>query len=262
MDQSKKSFLSPSKLKPTIVYLVFVLIGSTFFAILFSMLIGAIKGLDANTIGNSYLNSEIETTKEMDACKIIGSCYGTALAYLIGFLACCIWMRDEFILDFKNIKENKKFYAFYLPISAVSFAIIAVALDLLFSKWVGDSNNQSSIVEMLKSSGAVPMIISTIIFAPVVEEMIYRKALFSAMNAFPVYLSYIASTILFALPHMLSTSISSVGFHIWLLELLPYLICGALLCLIYHKSKYNIYASIFAHMLNNTIAVIMVMAKL
>ena len=113
----------------------------------------------------------------------------------------------------------------------------------------------NTIVELLKSDGRIPMIISTVIFAPVVEEMIYRKAIFSISKDYSLPLAYTMSIVLFALPHMLSTS-SSVG--TWFLQLIPYALCGGLLCMIYHLSGYNVYASIAAHMLNNILAVLFV----
>lgn len=257
MDTKERNFFSPSKLKPTIVYIAVIFIGTTFLTMLFSMLAGSIRGLDSNTIANSYFQ-DIEITEEMKECKLIGSCYGTAVGYFISLLAIVLWMRNDFIADFEMLREKKKFYLIYIPIAAVAFAILAILLDMLFSNFAGDSSNQSSIEAMLHSKGAVPMIMSTVLFAPIVEEMIYRKAIFSVMKEFPVAIPYVTSTILFALPHMLSTSISSVGFGIWILQLLPYLICGALLCLVYHQSKYNVYASIAAHLLNNLLAVILV----
>jgi membrane protease YdiL (CAAX protease family) len=194
----------------------------------------------------------------MKECKLIGSCYGTAVGYFISLLAIVLWMRNDFITDFEMLREKKKFYLIYIPIAAVSFAILAILLDMLFSNFAGDSSNQSSIEAMLHSKGAVPMIMSTVLFAPIVEEMIYRKAIFSLAKDTSLPLAYTMSIVLFALPHMLSTA-SSVG--MWFLQLIPYLLCGALLCVVYHLSKYNVYASIAAHMLNNLIAVISVFIR-
>lgn len=261
MDQSSRGFFSPSKLKPAIFYIILIFIGSLFISIIFALMIGKAKGLDTTLISNSYF-SDIEVSDEINQVKLVASCYGNFTSYGLALIAIIIWMRNDFIEDFKSLQENKKFFGFYIPIAAVLFAIIAIVLDLVFTKICGESNNQSSIIEMIHSNGAVPIVISTILFAPIVEEMIYRKAIFSVMKGYPVWIPYLTSSFLFALPHMLSTSISQVGFGIWILELVPYLACGALLCLVYHKGKFNIYASIAAHMLNNILAVIMALTAI
>ena len=108
----------------------------------------------------------------------------------------------------------------------------------------------------MKGPGLVPMIISTIFLAPVIEELIFRKVIFHYTKKYSIVASYLISIILFTLPHMISSSISNFG--VWALQCVPYMVCGGLLCLIYHKSGFNIYSSICAHMLNNALAVVLV----
>ena len=254
MNNQKRSFTSPSKLKAAIVYVLMIFIGTTFLSILCGMITASIKGVDANAVANSFWSNE-PVSNEIKECQLIGHGYGNFIGYFIAFGAVLLWMRDDFIQDFRQLKENKKFYGIIIPAFMIGFAGIAVLIDYLFGLIVSSSENQNTIVELLKSDGRVPMIISTVIFAPVVEEMIYRKAIFSISKDFSLPLAYTMSIVLFALPHMLSTS-SSVG--IWFLQLIPYALCGGLLCMIYHLSGYNVYASIAAHMLNNILAVLFV----
>lgn len=252
MENRNHKFTSPSKLKAVILYVFLIFIGNVVFAILFSIIFAKARGLDPNTVANSFFNTD-PISKEMNDCKLLGQGYGNFLAY---FLACggiILWMRNDFITDYEQIKENKKWYMIIIPVFAIAFAGLAFGIDKLFSLWIPGSENQTTIEELLKTDARIPMIISTVLFAPIVEEMIYRKAIFSISKDTSIPLAYTMSIVLFALPHMLSTS-SSVG--MWFLQLVPYLLCGGLLCVVYHLSKYNVYASIAAHMLNNIIAVI------
>ena len=257
MENTKHSFTSPSKLKATILYVLLIFIGNALFAILFSMLIAGTRGLDFNQVANSFFNSD-PISEELSECKLLGQGWGNFLAYFLACAGIILWMRNDFISDFNKIKENKKWYSIIIPVFAIGFAAIAFGIDMLFGLWTPGSENQTTIESLLRSDAMIPMIISTIIFAPIVEEMIYRKAIFSLAKDTSLPLAYTMSIVLFALPHMLSTA-SSVG--MWFLQLIPYLLCGALLCVVYHLSKYNVYASIAAHMLNNLVAVISVFIR-
>ena len=257
MEREKRGFTSPSKLKAAIVSVFMVFIGSTLLSILISMIVASSRGLDANAVASSFFDNSNATNEIMD-CQIVGRGYGNFLGYFISLAAIILWMRNDFITDYNSLMENKKKSFILIPILAVSFAGIAILIDYLFGLGIPESDNQSTIVSLLISDARIPMILSTVLFAPIVEEMIYRKAIFSVMRQFNLPLAYVTSIVLFSLPHMLSSS-SSVG--IWFLQLVPYALCGGLLCFVYHISGYNVYASIAAHMLNNLIAVILVLSR-
>ncbi len=254
------SIKGPSKLMAVIVYLLaYALIGALF-VLLATGIAGAINGAGFARCISLYANSAYTknlaalTSNEISA-YYTGNGIGNALTYLFMAFGVLFYMRDDFKNDFISIKEKPKFYSIYIPLTAILFAAIAVLLSILFSKITESSANQELIENILKYSGAIPMIISTVLLAPIVEEAIYRKCIFHYLNRYPVWVSYLVSTILFALPHMITTSTS---FGNWCLIALPYLIDGAMLAAIYHLSNKNIYASIAAHMLNNLIAVILV----
>ena len=250
----------PSKLMAVVIYLLaYALIGA-----LFVLLSIGIAGF-ANGAGfghcidlyvhSTYTKNAASLSVEELSAYYIGSGIGNALTYALMAFGVLFYMRDDFKNDFILIKEKPKFYSIYIPVSAIVFAGAAIGLSLLFGNFVDSSENQVLIENILKHAGAVPMIISTILLAPIVEEAIYRKCVFHYLNRYPVWVSYLVSTILFALPHMITTNKS---FGTWCLIAIPYLLDGLMLAAVYHLSKKNIYASIAAHMLNNIIAVILV----
>ncbi len=185
--------------------------------------------------------------------------YTNFLSYLIIFIFMIILLKKIFIDDFTKILSKPKFYAIFIPSAIIIFNLISNLIDILVSKLAPSNVNQNTIELMLLSDSSWGVIIMVVLLAPVIEEVIYRYSVFHFLGKKNIVLSYIVSTILFALPHMISTSISSVGIGIWLLQSIPYLVTGFLFSLIYHKSEYNIYTTIFAHMVNNLIAVIIIL---
>ena len=252
------SLKGPSKMMAIVVYLIaYALIGALF--ILLSIgIAGAINGAGFSNCVNLYVHSTFQkspstlSVNELNA-YYIGSGIGNALTYLLMAFGVIFYMRDDFKNDFDLLKSKPKFYSIYIPLTSIAFALIAIWLSILFSKFTESSANQVLIENILKHAGAIPMIISTILLAPIVEEAIYRKCVFHYLNRYPIWVSYLVSTILFALPHMITTKSS---FGEWCLIAIPYLLDGLMLSAVYHLSKKNIYASIAAHMLNNIVAVI------
>ena len=184
--------------------------------------------------------------------------WGNLLGYLIATTGVVFYMRDDIAIDFKDLTgENKKKYALTFPIFAVLFLVITLAIDSLISLIGAEqSTNQQVIENILSNGGMIPMLVATVLFAPVVEELIYRKAIFSLAKPYGNITCYILSICLFTLPHMISTEMTNIW--MWILQCVPYATAGGLLCLIYHKSNYNIYSSIAAHVLNNLVACILV----
>lgn len=239
-----------------IIYISVLFVGGSIFTYMFAYLFSLIFNEDYKLIIDSIVASDLSIYSEnvIKANSLSQGC-ANLLGYILSFIGIAIVYRKELIIDFTSIKEKKKFYLYYILIAAVAFVGISYLIDLIFSNIVSSSANQSTIETILRYGGAIPMIIATILFAPIVEELIYRKCIFSACKNKGVVFSYVISIIAFTLPHMLSTSSDVLT---WLVQCIPYALCGGLLCLIYHKSNYNVYPVIIAHMLNNILAVILV----
>ena len=248
-----RTFLSPSKLKAAIIYVFLLLIGSVLVSGLVGMIVGSIRGVDPGSVFLAFFQTTPD--ENVKVCQTIALGYSNFICYLLSSLGVAFYLRNYLVEDFNKIKEKKKYYLILIPILAISFAGIAYLVDFLFSKIVTSSENQKTIIMIMNSSARVPMIISTVILAPFVEELIYRKAIFEGLRKYSLIPCYVVSIICFALPHMLSAQ-ENIG--VWFLQLLPYMILGGMLCFVYHISNHNVYASISAHMLNNLVAVILV----
>jgi len=243
-----------------IIYLLLQFIVSGIIAVFIAALYSSThKEIDYNSLLEAISKSNIESLAEnYKKASILINTYTNFLSYLMIFIALILLCKKFFIKDLEALLKKPKFYAIFIPVAAIAFLVISTCIDKFVSIWAKANNNQSIIELMIRSENGWMIVIMVVLFAPIIEEFVYRFAIFRFTKRFHIAISYIASTILFALPHVITTSIEEVGIGIWLLQTIPYLSSGVMFSLIYHKSNENLYASICAHMLNNLFAVILI----
>lgn len=103
--------------------------------------------------------------------------------------------------------------------------------------------NQQTIVESLKGTNLPTAIISLVILAPIVEEILFRSLLLQNLLKDKLMLGAIISSTLFALAHLGYTPIS----------FLNYFIMSFSFSVVYMKTK-SIECVMLAHIINNLIA--------
>ena len=119
------------------------------------------------------------------------------------------------------------------------------------------SANESLIREMISHNNFVPVGLSIILFAPLTEELVYRKSIMELIDKLPAWAQVLISGAIFALPHMLSsTGYNALAFTILTIT---YLLSGIFLAIIYYIFKKNVYASTIAHMMSNTLSFILLL---
>lgn len=253
----------------TIVYVLFQFIFTGFIAMILASIYSQTHQ-DVEYMELIKALSETEFAKISEAYKgayVLINCYTNFISYTVVFIFVIVLCKELFIEDFFKLLKNPKFYFIYITLAAILFFGISYLVDVGVTKLVSSllpsdkssvSQNQAVIEAMLKSENGWMICIMTIILAPVIEEIVYRGLIFRLTKKYHVALSYALSIVLFSLPHMISTPIASVGFGIWLLQSIPYVTAALLFCIIYHKSNYNIYSNIFAHIVNNIMAVLQV----
>lgn len=266
MEEKKSFFQKYGLISAIICYLLFFVVLSSFIIIILYSIAAKANGLDSSSL-IEMSGIQFKTKEEIDLFYSYGEDYVKAYAlcngwanfigYFLSFLGVTISLIYFLKQDFIAFKNNFLKLSIYTLASAIIFYIVTLGVDYLVGNFVSDSQNQSTIVIILQNGGLLPMFFTTVIFAPVVEELIYRKVIFEYTRKINIVLSYLISIVLFSLPHMLSTNVDNIG--IWLLQLLPYVTSASLLALIYHKSNYNIYTTIIIHILNNLIAILLVL---
>lgn len=151
------------------------------------------------------------------------------------------------LLD-KSVNKLAVFFTgvigFFILIAA---SMVTSAICSLFSQ-TDNSLNQMTIELICKNGYLIPMFFLTVIFAPISEELVFRKSVFGLFKN--KWVGLVVSSIGFGLIHVLGG-----GDYIYLIS---YAASGFVLGGIYLYSNKNIYASIIAHMINNGFSFIMI----
>ncbi|MFA7366964.1 MAG: CPBP family intramembrane glutamic endopeptidase [Bacilli bacterium] len=170
-----------------------------------------------------------------------------------------ILLKNEIKTDFTIYKKIpnkiKSIFTGYLFILFGNY-ISQVILTLL-GRGNQTSQNQESINNLLNSKYMIFMLLS-ILFIPIIEELIFRKSFFSLLNKFGFNknLILIASSLAFGLIHVVFNL--SIGYDELFLSI-PYIVSGLVLGYIYIKSEENIYTVTIVHILNNLIASLLIL---
>lgn len=141
---------------------------------------------------------------------------------------------------------SKKEFGFII-LAAIGIIILNEAMSYLATSLNIEMENQDMIVSMFDSYKIVTAI-SVGIFAPVIEELVFRYSIGTLIKDNKIFL--IISSIIFGLAH-------GIG-----IATIIYVIIGLLLGLIYLKSNKNIISSITVHMLNNIFSVILILLSI
>ena len=177
--------------------------------------------------------------------------YAELITYVLLIVLFFLIWKKEIIKSFKSLKDDLKgktenIFIVYL----ILYSLILISSFILYKALGGiASNEEIARASLLKSP--VIMFISLAILAPITEEFIfrfpYRKAKTNKLLKFFIY------TLAFASLHIItSTSLSG------LLYIIPYFFLSASIGYSYYKTD-NILTSIFFHVLNNTITVLIVL---
>lgn len=157
--------------------------------------------------------------------------------------------RKELFIDLKDFKNNyKKYISKYIIIYLIGVLLMIIG-NTIISKITNQSlsGNEIQIRERITNYPLI-MIFSTIIYAPIIEEIIFRK---SIKNIFKnKYLFIIISGLIFGILHI--TNFKDLN---EILYSIPYIIMGLDFAYIYYKTN-NIFTTITFHFCHNLILLI------
>lgn len=263
MDQVKNPMLAPNKTVAVVSYFLLTLLGGGFLIIIISLLYNKMNHIGFTTAEVLEIVSQTDLSKLEESqhnIYVFSNAIGNFLMYLIMFVIVLFFMRDHLIEDAKQLKANYKKLLWLIPVCAGVGYGISYGFDALIQSMIHTSSmNQSSIETLILKGGGVYMFFAVVLFAPIVEELIYRKAIFEYLKKFPIALSYIVSILLFTLPHVVTTFMEeSYSLLENFLITLSYMMSGLLLCITYHLCHKNIYASWFFHFVNNLVSFILI----
>ena len=166
--------------------------------------------------------------------------------------------RKDIIKDLKDLKNNfaKIFDAAfkYYVVGLILMIVTNLLIGLFFSS--ANANNEEAVREYINLY-PLYMLFSVSIYAPFVEEMLFRKAIYNCVlpykqNIFTKYIYVILSGLIFASLHVVGQSDKLVDY----IYIIPYLSLGVAFALLYYKSK-NIFSTIMMHSLHNTVTILL-----
>jgi|GEM_PF-1968295 len=189
------------------------------------------------------------------------------VTYLLVFIPIFLINREVIKEDYFYLKEKHK--PVYSKVLADGFVFIGFSIvlglisNLLSSslKLPSTSENQELIVKIMKSSGAIYAIISVVILAPLVEELVFRKSIFSFFKNKKTAICVSALT--FGFIHILSellTIFSNFNFNTianLAVQSISYLGAGFFLAYWYEKNNRNITLLILMHSSSNLFSVLL-----
>ena len=153
---------------------------------------------------------------------------------------------------FSNIKENIETSFKYYVIGLIIMIISNVIINIFITN--GIAGNEEQVRELINKY-PLYMAFTISIYAPFIEEMIFRKSIkdiFIKDNKITKYLYIITSGLIFGGMHILG----SYNKPIDLLYLIPYGALGIAFAANYHKTN-NIFSTITMHCIHNTITLVL-----
>ena len=160
------------------------------------------------------------------------------------------WLKKEFYIflahPFKNVLKIVKTYGLMM-LSSIALNLV---LMLLFQ--LENSGNQSYLIDLF-SKQPIKVIYAALIFAPIVEELVFRGALFSGFRKNQRLKGYLISSFAFGFLHVYQSLFS--GNFKDLLFIFSYALLGSYICKAYDETG-SMIGSMFLHFLNNLISVV------
>lgn len=171
----------------------------------------------------------------------------TDLIYLIFVI---IIYRKELLNNLKDFKNNGiKYLTKFIPVYILGLILMSVSNFILYEITNIEISNNEQIVRNYIKLFPIYMTFSTCLYAPIVEEITFRKTFKNIINNKYIYI--LISGSIFGLIHITG---DTVGINEFLLSI-PYILMGIDLSYIYYKSN-NIFTTISIHSIHNFILLI------
>lgn len=173
-------------------------------------------------------------------------------AYVILSVVLLFVLQDDAIELMKTFKGWKPYVAALIGIATIfTFNIIYNTLLANLHLSISDNENESALNSIVQDFPFASLILFAVI-GPVCEELTYRVGLFSFFKRINSVLAYAITIIIFALIHFGFGAENMVNEFLNL----PFYIMAAL-TLTYLYDKYGFASSVTAHVLNNSISLIL-----
>jgi len=189
-------------------------------------------------------NQDISNTN-----NLLLSNLSTIVADLIILFMFIIIFRKTLIPDFNDFKKNwKKYLKDNIQYWLIGLALMLIS-NILISFLVEMPTNEAINRDALFNT-TIPSIISMVIIAPIIEELITRKNFKDAFKNQYIYI-FISGLVFGSLHLLVAESLLEC------LYVIPYGVLGGAFAKIYYNTD-NIWSNIFFHFLHNLIAILLI----
>lgn len=222
-----------------------------------------------------YISDDLTLTVNSDNAYTIKSGYSVNQNGIIIFITYLLVAIPLVILNMKKIKFDysvlsinvEKPFLSNLFSSVILMYAVSIGLGIISTLFAeifdmsSVSSNQESIDLMLRSKSAFLVIITVTLIGPLVEELVFRSAIFSLIKNSKN--AIIVSSIVFGLIHITTELLGLIGGFSWfafgqmLVFSIPYIGMGVFLSYLYHKNNHNIILLYGVHAIYNLIVSIL-----
>ena len=161
------------------------------------------------------------------------------------------WFRREFYLFFQNPFKNLIHILKNYGLMMVSSITVNLILVLVFG--LEQSGNQSSIIQ-LYAQQPLKVMFAALVFAPVVEELVFRGSLYAPFRKNQHLFGILLSSFAFGFLHVYQSLFT--GNFMDLLFIFSYGLLGSFMCRVYDKTN-SFFSCVLLHFLNNFISIIL-----
>ncbi len=162
-------------------------------------------------------------------------------------------LKQQFSDFFSNLKNNLTYSFIKGPLIIYGCSLVGGLLTMLLQ---GNTTSENqALLETLISDHFILMALASVILAPILEELIFRGAVFAWLYEVHPVIAHVLSGFIFGFVHVMNAVLS--GDFSEILQVFGYFFMGVGLSYLYEKSN-NIYVPIITHAINNLIAVVLV----
>ena len=184
--------------------------------------------------------------------KIVGYNTANLILYILLTLTFFLIYIKTIIKDFKDFKKRyKEILKITFRYWFIGYLIMMVSSNIINILHLEENTNQAANIDLLRQAPLVEILCASI-FAPILEELVFRRGLKKSTNN--KYLYAIVTGLIFGLIHVTS-SIESIKDIAMLLYIIPYGALGTCFGLAYSETD-NIFGTIAIHSMHNTIAIL------
>ena len=172
----------------------------------------------------------------------------TIFADLLVLFIFIVIFRKKIIPDYNDFKKNYKIYIKDNYKYWLIGLLLMIVSNILITIFISDIPTNEEINRQILLTNPLSSIISLVIVAPIIEELITRKTFRDVFNNQYIYI--LVSGLIFGSLHLLAAKSLSEIFYI-----IPYSILGCAFAKIYYNTD-NLWSNIFFHSLHNFITII------